>query len=95
MTGYHIALVVIGALLGAGITLMEVAHRRDERRLAAENEPPQPSREEHVDAVWALCCASPQYVDARMAAYEAEVTHLAELVLELDDQAPKPAGPED
>jgi len=52
-----------------------------------------PSRADQVEAVQALCFSSEPYVLARLAAYEPEVSDLAELVLELDDQAPKPSGP--
>jgi hypothetical protein len=45
----------------------------------------------HLDAVWAQCMASRPYVDAMLASYEAEVTDLLELALEVDDQSPKPA----
>lgn len=52
-------------------------------------------RRDHVDAVWAQCIASPPYVMAVLCEFESEVTGLAELGLELDDQSPKPASPYD
>lgn len=56
---------------------------------------PGPSRAEHIEAVQALCVSSEPYVAARLTPFEAEVSDLAELVLELDDQAPAPGPYED
>lgn len=54
---------------------------------------PEPSRAEQIEAVQALCFSSEPYVMARLAPFEAEVSEFAELLLELDDQSPKPTGP--
>lgn len=54
---------------------------------------PAPSHDEHIEAIRALCCSSSVYTHSRLAAHEPEVAYLAELLLELDDQSPKPAGP--
>lgn len=51
------------------------------------------SRLDQVEAVRALCCVSDPYVVARLALLEAEVSEYAELLLELDDQSPRPSGP--
>lgn|GEM_PF-4188555 len=47
-------------------------------------------RAAHLDAVWAACISSPEYASALLTWHEVELTTLLELVLELDDQAPKP-----
>ena len=54
------------------------------------NEDDRERRVAHVEAVWAACISSPEYASALLAWHEAELTDLLELVLELDDQAPKP-----
>lgn len=59
----------------------------------ADDEPDEPDRDSQIEAVQALCYSTPAYVAARLAPYEIELAPYAELVLELDDQAPKPTGP--
>ena len=100
MTGvqYCLAAIVL-ACVAAGVW-MGVQERRDEREAAAADEARRAAldapdeaavRLAHLDAVWAQCLASRPYVNAILAGFEAEVTGLLELGLELDDQSPKPS----
>jgi len=52
--------------------------------------PDSPSRAEHIEAIRALCAADETYTRTRLALYEPDVSHMAELLLELDDQSPRP-----
>jgi hypothetical protein len=59
-------------------------------RADAPGFPPGPSRAEQAEAIRNLCATSEPYVYARLYAHEAELSHLAELLLELDDMSPMP-----